>query len=236
MPSHDCGSSPRGRGTHARRTPPASRTSDAVHPRVGGEHHGIETDLHSHCTSVHPRVGGEHDKRKADLPACRGSDTPGGAYNRFIPAWAGNTDRFCSMEHQRGHALGSSPRGRGTPIARLSVFPWTPIGSSPRGRGTRPVLSVGPVISRSVHPRVGGEHCCSSHRGAGFNSKSPVHPRVGGEHPIQTGAWAGNIAWSSQSVTVHPRVGGEHSISAYEIQPSSRRCGSSPRGRGTHLL
>ena len=172
------GSSPRGRGTRrnrrgygpVRRVIPAwaGNTRQPMpafylrsgHPRVGGEHaHGDAGPVVSHGSS--PRGRG--------TPCCPNDHAPP---NRVIPAWAGNTaiigaQPVSTTGHPRvggehrpspradAHAVGSSPRGRGTPrrlslaLARLRVIPaWagnTPVAGLPPGR-------------TPGHPRVGGEH------------------------------------------------------------------------------
>ena len=132
------GSSPRGRGT----------PSGVLHGVGGGRF--IPAWAGNTCASaarvsastVHPRVGGEHmvagrfcyrvagsSPRGRGTRRCRAGEGAGG---RFIPAWAGNTDRVgvgirappvhprVGGEHTGGAAqtraqTGSSPRGRGTP-------------------------------------------------------------------------------------------------------------------------
>ena len=92
-----CGSSPRGRGIHLLDslripiprfipawagntvTPPGGVVLDPVHPRVGGEYEPLLGPLRLQFGSS-PRGRGIPDK-----------DTGLGYYNRFIPAWAGNT-------------------------------------------------------------------------------------------------------------------------------------------------
>ena len=94
---------------------------NTVHPRVGGEHGNSEISFHTRNGSsprgrgtqspfavgftihaVHPRVGGEHVEVRGDDDVLDGSSprgrgtphrTPSHATDdRFIPAWAGNTE------------------------------------------------------------------------------------------------------------------------------------------------
>ena len=131
------GSSPRGRGTHHRlsdharalrfipawagnTSAPTNRvSSSAVHPRVGGEH-----------------PGGYHGmgKRAGSSPRGRGTrvSPPNPArLARFIPAWAGNTQRHPAKE--KPHPV--HPRVGGEHAATGDVAFFV-AGSSPRGRGT----------------------------------------------------------------------------------------------------
>ncbi len=152
---------------------------------------------------------------------------------RFIPAWAGNTERpirpTCRQSvHPRvggEHRVppraslsysGSSPRGRGTPRSgecggqRARFIPaWA-------GNTPDPCLTPSP---KPVHPRVGGEHdfcgvkplpCLgSSPRGRGTLLRGAGAAFLGRFIP----AWAGNTSaapFVGLSGAVHPRVGGEH--------------------------
>ena len=95
--------------------------------------------------------------------------------------------------------------------------------------------------SKSVHPRVGGEHryvftmqedCYgSSPRGRGTPGGIPARDLIVPFIP----AWAGNTVLARACrlrAAVHPRVGGEHNkCSFFRVSP----VGSSPRGRGTRL-
>ncbi len=152
---------------------------------------------------------------------------------RFIPAWAGNTipvsTRDCGC-------CGSSPRGRGTlarPGPRSSPRRFIPAWAG----NTCSHLS--PTVTKSVHPRVGGEHssdCArrthsngSSPRGRGTRPKPKPQPSASRFIP----AWAGNTNCPHSKCfdsSVHPRVGGEHRSGPRE---SAEPTGSSPRGRGT---
>ena len=197
--------------------------------------------------SVHPRAGGEHGGGGAaaaqfsgSSPRGRGTHTETGhreGDGRFIPARAGNTDdRVLARigfpvhpraggEHEWFHStiaprIGSSPRGRGTPLhlhapsgchrfipARAGNTPaprWrrtgSSTGSSPRGRGTRRPDLERRVDGRFIPARAGNTQCALPPR-----SVCTVHPRAGGEHREICGD-----AWRLRYWTVHPRAGGEH--------------------------
>ena len=191
----------------------------------------------------------------------RGRGTPllavGHAHvDRFIPAWAGNTN----IQHQLVTIVPVHPRVGGEhrmmPDSNISNT-----GSSPRGRGTLSFSSIagpprrfipawaGNTAARSdragrvpVHPRVGGEHVGeidlrgdytgSSPRGRG----TPLMHEADGVIQRFIPAWAGNTGPPTERCSrtpVHPRVGGEH----VRARPQTRyHPGSSPRGRGTPRL
>ena len=131
------GSSPRGRGTRVlsqiadedRRFIPAwagnaglrrpGRRPAPVHPRVGGEHLCIPFQFAD--------AGGSSPRGRGTLYPASWPST----FNRFIPAWAGNTTQSSlvapapavhprvggehyEIEQRKFVAGGSSPRGRGT--------------------------------------------------------------------------------------------------------------------------
>ncbi len=253
------GSSPRGRGTlwHPTTTnwiwriipawagnTPNSRAqvrSQSDHPRVGGEHCGIQLQRIGYGGSS-PRGRGTRQTR---VRRC--------APSRIIPAWAGNTSRWprsaCApTDHPRvgGEHVqaaygarsfaGSSPRGRGTHVGmnvaahRRRIIPaWA--GNTV---GSVPAISPSPD-----HPRVGGEHAQafgssiaqsgSSPRGRG----TPTRRRSLSRFRRIIPAWAGNTKFLSVvecATPDHPRVGGEHRTALSALK---RRAGSSPRGRGT---
>ena len=180
------GSSPRGRGTpqyensftRAVRFIPAWAGNTGSRPRVPAP------------ATVHPRVGGEHGNERHGNRARAGSSPRGrgthfleqhpGRADRFIPAWAGNTE-MCWLDACRTPV---HPRVGGEHCLHPNRF-LCRIGSSPRGRGT------------PRHPR----RCIRTDRfipaWAGNTSQgmispygAPVHPRVGGEHPRAGGAAA----------------------------------------------
>ena len=132
---------------------------------------------------------------------------------RFIPAWAGNTQQTTAPasempvhprvggEHELKKRLlselgGSSPRGRGTPFS--PIWPSRPLRFIPAWAGnTWAGLFLGLFFSGS------------SPRGRGTPVKAPGTPAAFRFIP----AWAGNTSNSSDVPalnSVHPRVGGEH--------------------------
>ena len=145
----------------------------------------------------HPRVCGEHRNSplasasvEGSSPRMRGTpcrDEQGVIQSGIIPAYAGNTTRYSrKFSPPRDH-----PRVCGEHCdARIAVFPSQ--GSSPRMRGTlQSALHVSStqgiipayagntqVIMQNCsiikdHPRVCGEHCCSSSVGGGVVGSSP---------------------------------------------------------------
>ena len=242
-PLHDrsarAGSSPRARGTVARR-PRRQRRRRFIPACAGNRSPSL-----SACSAcaVHPRVRGEQ-LVVVNTPFQR---------LRFIPACAGNrTNRRCDPGASTVH-----PRVRGEQsvfggqLARLS-------GSSPRARGTgqcacrrRPTRRFIPacagnsrrrrfwVSASAVHPRVRGEQICCEVTPTSENGSSP-RARGTGFHTTRLWrfdrfipACAGNRirfrCWLSL-LTVHPRVRGEQPLAP---RSAARSCGSSPRARGT---
>ena len=172
------GSSPRVRGTHL----PQNRSQSiprfipacagntvfssskprrlTVHPRVCGEHLA-KSQSWSHPSGSSPRVRGTLTRAKSER-----------ASKRFIPACAGNTDcwvgkivgaavhpRVCG-EHCRclwqiAISYGSSPRVRGTLDDQVLPFLWSRFIPACAGNTC---TCHSPTTSRSVHPRVCGEH------------------------------------------------------------------------------
>ena len=173
------GSSPHGRGT-----PVDRKEGPGVFrfiPAWAGNTSSCSTSLMSN--SVHPRMGGEHPfwpgpkfDTSGSSPHGRGTQNlvcrPGLA-GRFIPAWAGNTHDVLQrrelrevhprmggehphMKRPAFNANGSSPHGRGTrrpPSNRKPVHRFIPAWA---GNTRPPRYRPAP---RSVHPRMGGEHC-----------------------------------------------------------------------------
>ncbi len=255
------GSSPRGRGTRARRRgrSPRPRFIPAWAGNAGRRR------VPAQRGPVHPRVGGERDGFAALICAETGSSPRGRGTprvrrrarvaRRFIPAWAGNAP--CRP------ACGSwppvHPRVGGEREIKTSSRSCRP-GSSPRGRGTRSAVRPSNQPSRfipawagnadktrstphqtPVHPRVGGER----------RSSCPCRPPVSGSYPRGRGtplaqtaptgprrfipAWAGNASATNSPGSpsaVHPRVGGERAPAPLPLLPLP---GSSPRGRGTRV-
>ena len=253
------GSSPRGRGTprsgrsgRARgrfiparagntRTRRSARSYQTVHPRAGGEHRPTAT-----LTGI---TGGSSPRGRGTREQAQEARRP----RRFIPARAGNTpgasaSRPHNPVHPRAggeHGLpntsnppmsGSSPRGRGTLLVALALddghrfIPARAGNTRPPASGTRP---------SPVHPRAGGEHFISSRWTAALYGSSPRGRGTRREAVRRPSprrfipARAGNTAPCQifrKVLTVHPRAGGEHEM---QMRRQVRRCGSSPRGRGT---
>ena len=191
---------------------------------MGGEHDGLDVDVYP-CPGSSPRGRGTR------LAGSGPRDGP-----RVIPAWAGNTHHKIKKLHRfSGH-----PRvgGEHSSSARVGI---AQIGSSPRGRGTRRSQAM-PPDTKTGHPRVGGEHIDRQTSGTFAIGSSPRGrgTRAGRRRPGRLGrvipAWAGNTYTGYVDLLAspgHPRVGGEHIPAA----PTRRWTGgSSPRGRGTHLL
>ena len=102
-------------------------------------------------------------------------------------------------------------------------------------------------LHQAVHPRVGGEHMiaeCSQRLPLGSSPRGRGTPEVniscGRRHVFARHrfipAWAGNTSIRGaidNRPPVHPRVGGEH---ASMISALFALNGSSPRGRGTHVI
>ena len=214
------GSSPRGRGT------PSSLTPAAIIGRFIPAWAGnTDTEQRPRLTGpVHPRVGGEHvwiasagAIQVGSSPRGRGtlgSECPLVPSHRFIPAWAGNTSscvRFRSLrtvhprvggEHKyrtmaTEESTGSSPRGRGTPVAGWKPSPGHRFIPAWAGNTTRQASANTCV---PVHPRVGGEHLAvvelcdlrygSSPRGRG----TPERFHIALEFRRFIPAWAGNTS------------------------------------------
>ena len=214
---------------------------------------------------VHPRVGGEHNCPVNHFENVRGSSprgrgtrggTCGGRSNpRFIPAWAGNTLKAWTFPRQAtvhprvggehpqttGNArliFGSSPRGRGTLRSAWFATGWKRFIPAWAGNTYRQQQM---WRSRTVHPRVGGEHGTRVSTSSNLIGSSP---RGRGTLPVAQichgprrfiPAWAGNTPTKSSRgvvTSVHPRVGGEHIVLRMTV---TMHAGSSPRGRGTRL-
>ena len=178
LPCPPDGSSPRMRGTRqrhqndlkGRRFIPAyagntflcarNRLSISVHPRVCGEHGQLERG-HDTGDGSSPRMRGTRDLLDSHLRDLR-----------FIPAYAGNTERRSAIApHRPVH-----PRVCGEhPVPALSERDM--VGSSPRMRGTRFDDSVGAINLRFIPAYAGN----TPERAARALFPS-VHPRVCGEH------------------------------------------------------
>ena len=253
------GSSPRGRGTR----PAPARASGAMRIIPARAGNASSATPATPPATDHPRAGGERSIRRdpdyrggGSSPRGRGTlalDAGDLGHSRIIPARAGNastTSRSCDRPADHPRAGGErSPSMRAT---------WGIVGSSPRGRGT-PLRLRGPAIGRRIIPARAGNAC----RAAGGRTSGPDHPRAGGERTdtdddgIMTdgssprgrgtpSCWhrdlaahriiparAGNARparggwpWSPD----HPRAGGERLAGTERIRSP---VGSSPRGRGT---
>ena len=256
-----CGSSPRLRGTLGVRAhrigqvrfipAPAGNTRAAgpswtrrpVHPRACGEHTSSIRSAASSSGSS-PRLRGTRSVPPGRRPPLR-----------FIPAPAGNTRprprwRIPPPVHPRAcgeHALpvflvfmgaGSSPRLRGTPQhpgagGAGSRFIPAPAGNTCL-QGMRESI-------QTVHPRACGEHASRMPSPIFRAGSSPrlrgTRPRPGGGagHQRFIPTPAGNTPRSRRGAgrrPVHPHACGEHTPQGREVM---RRCGSSPRLRGTQL-
>ena len=187
------GSSPRMRGTRGREL--HARSPVRFIPAYAGNTRKALPELR--VRSVHPRVCGEHPKHKqiycepfGSSPRMRG--TRGRAAmsprpNRFIPAYAGNTQwtgqaalprsvhpRVCG-EHKPSPDWwrrngGSSPRMRGTQANCRHRHPRLRFIPAYAGN-TAPL----PIFRRmsTVHPRVCGEHAAESKKKSLTDGSSP---------------------------------------------------------------
>ena len=211
----------------------------------------------------HPRVCGEHLTGNPYLLMVQGSSprmrgTLGFSVTNtndagIIPAYAGNTWRpssnlRCVRDHPRvcgeheafgtsaSKAQGSSPRMRGTLVARIpeEIRGWI----IPAYAGNTSLPKVFAMLTRD-HPRVCGEHPImiavqvlspgSSPRMRGTLGFAIVLPSIFGIIP----AYAGNTCLrccKTRKTRDHPRVCGEHSPCAVACASC---LGSSPRMRGT---
>ena len=219
------------------------KTFGRDHPRVCGEHYGIDQALLLDIGSS-PRMRGTHVRENIPM-VCFG----------IIPAYAGNT-----YPHQVDYSIGGDhPRVCGE-HPRPAINPPDVPGSSPRMRGTRQRgpshgrrLGIIPAYAGNTqqtlvsacnvrdHPRVCGEHypesaICGHNRGSS--------PRMRGTHNTNLTsrchvgiipAYAGNTYVDCARLCAggdHPRVCGEHSDTTAD---NSSMTGSSPRMRGTRL-
>ena len=243
-PVHDnprTGSSPRGRGTLDRKR--SNGAGPRFIPARGGEHIRVEFGMSSDDGSS-PRGRGTHVALSYHLTTYR-----------FIPARAGNT-----MSHRAGDVVVAvHPRAGGEHVQHYRDGAAL-CGSSPRGRGTPVAAALRALANRFIPARAGNTDRCR-------RSSAPpaVHPRAGGEHDVidcpprrRRGssprgrgtpvfrevlrilhrfipARAGNTVRLTPALgygPVHPRAGGEHGPLGGSVDPFP---GSSPRGRGTQL-
>ena len=184
-----------------------------------------------------------------------GLNVQGSTFDGIIPAYAGNTfahpfvaalrgdhPRVCGEHFRQLSAAqkraGSSPRMRGTPLAKILLFALHGIIPAYAGNTCLPLAVPTP---KRDHPRVCGEHFGTA-RGGGTHRGSS--PRMRGTRAVccdgddRIGiipAYAGNTRKAHpkpQTGRDHPRVCGEHAR-----QRHGRACktGSSPRMRGTRM-
>ena len=213
------GSSPRLRGTHGEAQ--ALGVVPRFIPAFAGNTHGRVAALP--WQPVHPRVCGEHSSsvsaasiRAGSSPRLRGTpadETERGRADRFIPAFAGNTEtgdqgRVVVTVHPRvcgeHGAAGGSLIGKG--------------GSSPRLRGTPVGDRVRVLVTRFI-PAFAGNTTGAKLVDGIFDGSSP---RLRGTRPRSARsvrsrrfipAFAGNTAMGTTRALmppVHPRVCGEH--------------------------
>ena len=141
--------------------------TDAVHPRIRGEHNQSR-GLASPITGSSPHTRGT-----------RGATTFPSWRRRFIPAYAGNTE---PLETQGGtHAV--HPRIRGEHLLGAAEQRHDG-GSSPHTRGTL-VRDLRTMCHRRFIPAYAGN---TPTRCAG-GSWLAVHPRIRGEHMSAARAW-----------------------------------------------
>ena len=149
-------------GNTLRKTKRTVRARD--HPRVCGEHRGMDTRPGIRLGSS-PRMRGTHTAKIV----CR--DVVG-----IIPAYAGNTGSL----FQPAIRLEDHPR-----VCGEHTYPYTfrngKQGSSPRMRGTHVAGNATPVDS-GIIPAYAGNTCS----GYGRALWTRDHPRVCGEHGFQT--------------------------------------------------
>ena len=158
-----------------------------------------------------------------------------GKTHRFIPAYAGNSERPQSVCQRRT----VHPRLRGE-LCEFGMTRNSTLGSSPLTRGTRQWIGFSIRPSRFIPAYAGN----SPHRSNVPNSP-PVHPRLRGElvcpqsrqapgagsSPLTRGTRRSKRS-ARKRFTVHPRLRGEL-ITEHAIIIGS--AGSSPLTRGTHL-
>ena len=253
------GSSPRVRGTHAKRNPTGNTMW--IIPACAGN--AGERRRRCRADSDHPRVCGERMASRVDCrqnhgssPRVRGtlsSPTSAGLGSRIIPACAGNAafarrsicfvadhPRVCGERRGPGTEqdldAGSSPRVRGTPqggARHVHVQRIIPACAGNANR-RRAILH-----SRPDHPRVCGERGCHRSPAYSMRGSSPRvrgTPRSRGESSSRSRiipACAGNAPITARAPSRppdHPRVCGERCSS---VGRSVIGSGSSPRVRGT---
>ena len=137
--------------------------TEAVHPRVCGEH-GLASSRFALVLGSSPRMRGTHAAQFAHQ-----------ANKRFIPAYAGNT----ACRRRKPERKPVHPRVCGEHEVFMLLLVVS-VGSSPRMRGTRARSRSG-RRSRRFIPAYAGNTCHP--RGSG--RRRSVHPRVCGEHSFE---------------------------------------------------
>ena len=174
------------------------------------------------ASPVHPRVCGEQGRDNVDRGIRK-------VHPRVCGEQAIGLDNFISD-------VGSSPRVRGTARERVSARACTRFIPACAGNSSMPDRQPPPG---PVHPRVCGEQHPSKIQFSSFIGSSPrVRGTVHSHDPRQAAprfipACAGNsetFKWIINLQAVHPRVCGEQYAKGRRL---CRRCGSSPRVRGT---
>nr|CUV12158.1 conserved protein of unknown function [Ralstonia solanacearum] len=233
-----------GSSPHARGTPRSIRRThrrERFIPACAGN--TSRFDWIAASQAVHPRMRGEHHQHYeyglwngGSSPHARGTQTgplPQPAWLRFIPACAGNTPsgRAC----RRPPAV--HPRMRGEHRI-ISIELAKAGGSSPHARGT-PACSLAHATTSTVHPRMRGEHVriafgCLDFRGSSPHARGTLGFYESTKIPSRfIPACAGNTTAGTSRTTsapVHPRMRGEHGVLA---TISTSLYGSSPHARGT---
>ena len=238
-PRKPMGSSPHARGTQ-RRTERLRRVYGIIpacagntrpcvtagprcgdHPRMRGEHKlsrkrtptGKGSSPHARGTQPHPL---QRHVRKGIIPACAGNT--GSSPRR--PRRAGDHPRMRG-EHARASSkaarfMGSSPHARGT--RRTTVLPGSPVGVIPACAGNTCYRNLIYLLPWD-HPRMRGEHSCSSHWTVVSSGSSPhargTQGRVIAEYSAVgiIPACAGNTCRCFRTASRkwdHPRMRGEH--------------------------
>ena len=252
------GSSPRARGAQLACRLPSCRVG--IIPACAGS--TMQGRPQGHTGGDHPRVRGEHRDPPPEVagvggssPRARGAQEahqPADPARGIIPACAGST----LVENTSQLRIGDHPRVRGEhsapPCPRAGQQGSSPRARGAHGRALHPPAERGiiPACAGSTfpraawtpcprdHPRVRGEHPCStrghfcapgsSPRARGAHRHGLAHHPGGGIIPACAGSTAFCSGWRT-STGDHPRVRGEHVTLGARI-----RCGygSSPRARG----
>ena len=256
------GLSPRGRGKRCIRS--AANVKGRSIPAWAGE--TVVKYAKIRHRRVYPRVGGGNRRLRRYRTSLRGLSPRGRgkhgrpryvrAFQRSIPAWAGETLALLRFLRQLAvyprvgggnwaaafivsNNRGLSPRGRGKP--ELSNLRIRRIGSIPAWAGETRRLDTG-YGGNEVYPRVGGGNFCVNAIVAVSRGLSPrgrgkrLCYRCPALDTRSIPAWAGETSLhpnSGMPLWVYPRVGGGN-VRLRAAQRSSP--GLSPRGRGKRIL